>query len=115
MDMDIDLDMGLDMEHNKLDMFIKHVQKSVLCFQASVLHVLLSRCPKLEPQLHSEVLSSCGSSHVDFDVHNVVVAAAKPEDHKRQIHSHVLAPGLTKRHVIQECRRLVWRLSPSAM
>ena len=60
-------------------MFIKHLQNCVLRVQASVLHVLhrhvpFSRCPKLEPQLHSEVLSSCGSSLVGVDVHNVAVA-----------------------------------------
>ena len=31
-------------------------------------------CTKLKPQLHSEVLSSCGSSLVRVDVHDVAVA-----------------------------------------
>ena len=42
-----------------------------MCFIA---HVQFSRCPKLEPHLHSEVLSSRGSSLVGVDVHNVAVA-----------------------------------------
>ena len=65
--------------HCKLDMFIQHMQNRMLCFHASVLHLLyrqvpFSMCTKLEPQLHSEVLSSCGSSLVGVDVHNVAVA-----------------------------------------
>ena len=48
-------------------------------FQASVVlvlytHVQFSRCPQLEPQLHSEVLNICGLSLVGVDVHNVAVA-----------------------------------------
>ena len=78
-DIDRDLDMGLDMEHQKLDMYIRYMQKCVLCFQVSFLQlrykdVQSSKCPKLKPQLHSEVRSSCGSSLVRVGVHNVAEA-----------------------------------------
>ena len=60
-------------------MFITHMQKGVLCFQASVLHVLyrhvpFSKWPKLEPQLHYQILSSCGPSLVRVGVRSVAVA-----------------------------------------
>ena len=60
-------------------MFIRQWQNSVMCFQANVLHVLykhvsFSMCTKLKPQLHSEVLSSCGSSLVGVNVNKAAVA-----------------------------------------
>ena len=66
-------------EYRKSDMFIKHIQKSLLCFQAIVLyvlyrHVLFSMCPRHKPSQHFEVWSGCGCSPVGVGFQNVPVA-----------------------------------------
>ena len=60
-------------------MFIKPMQKCVLCVQANVLHVLykhvpFSMYPKHSPQQHSKVQSGCGWCPVGVGFQNVPVA-----------------------------------------
>ena len=59
--------------------FIKHMQKRLLCVQASVLHVLythvlFSMYPKHKPQPHFEVQHGCGCSPVGVGAQHVPVA-----------------------------------------